>query len=242
MKKTFIIILAAVLTAVLCISASAVQNSNHLIDEGFPRFNSDESEWDVFGWTVVDTKITAMGYKLDGADIVWVVDSVPTKDNASKVEPNDCFEDLELERAIIDMNLSNGLEEFYGYRIHVTLDSSKLAKGEHTLEVAVKYEDGSIGNPLRDSAIDIVKTKDAVEGGNDETKADETKADETKADETKADETKADETKAENPTTDAETKADTKPSNPKTSDTAIIAIASVAAVALAGVVIAKKAR
>ena len=65
MKKALVIIIAAVMTAVLCISASAAVNSNHLIDEGFPRFNKDESEWDVFGWTVVDTKITAMGYILD---------------------------------------------------------------------------------------------------------------------------------------------------------------------------------
>lgn len=42
--------------------------------------------------------------------------------------------------------------------------------------------------------------------------------------------------------TDAETEAEEKPVNPKTADAAIIAIASVAAIALAGVVIAKKAK
>ena len=48
------------------LSASAVVNSNHLIDQGYPTFNADQTEWEIYGWTVVDTKITALGYMLDG--------------------------------------------------------------------------------------------------------------------------------------------------------------------------------
>ena len=165
MKKVFVIVITALLAAVLCVSAAAAVNSNHLIDEGFPRFNGDESEWDIFGWTVVDTKVTAMGYKLDGGDIVWADESVDVRETAAKVEPNDCFEDLELDRAIIDMSLSNGLENFYGYRIHITLDTSKMSKGLHQLEVVVKYEDGTTGNPMRDTVIEIEKTKAPADGG-----------------------------------------------------------------------------
>ena len=222
MKKAFVIIVAAVMAAVLCISASAVVNSNHLIDEGFPRFNSDESEWDVFCWTVVDTRITAMGYKVDGGDVVWVDESIDTRDSAKKVAANECFEDMELERAIVDMSLSNGLEDFYGYRIHITLDTSRLSVGEHYLEVAVKYEDGSVGNPLRDTAVTINKTKAPVEGadeGDSETKAE-----------------------AVTPVTGetSEQPVEVIHSNPDTSDAAVVAIAAVAAAAFAGVVLSKK--
>ncbi|MBQ7698901.1 MAG: hypothetical protein IJT49_00995 [Clostridia bacterium] len=213
MKKAFAGIITVVLSVVLCLSASAAVNSNHLIDEGFPRFNGDESEWDVFGWTVVDTKVVAMGYKLDGGDIVWADESVDVRETAAKVEPNDCFEDLELDRAIIDMSLSNGLENFYGYRIHITLDTSNMAKGEHQLEVVVKYEDGTEGNPFRESVIQITKTKAAVNGG-----------------EQNNGENKADDPAKEDPQT----------VNPGTADAAVIAAAAVAAIALAGVVTAKK--
>lgn len=217
MKKLSVIMMAAVMTAVLCISAAAAVNSNHLIDEGFPRFNNDESEWDVFGWTVVDTKIIAAGYKLDGGTVVWVDESVDTRDNAKKVAANDCFEDLELERAIVDYSLTNGLEEFYGYRIHITLDTSKMSKGDHLLEVMVKYEDGTVGNAMRDTAIEITKTVAPAEEG------------------------------AAGPVdgkddSGEEITEDLTPANPNTSDAAVIAVAAVAAIALAGVVTAKKLR
>ncbi len=213
MKKALVIIIAAVMTAVLCISASAAINSNHLIDEGYPRFNKDETEWDVFGWTVVDTKITAMGYILDGGSVKWVDDSVDTRDDAKRVEANDCFEDMELERAIIDYNLTNGLEEFYGYRIHITLDTSNMSKGDHQLEVVVKYEDGTTGNPMRDSVIEITKTKDASGGG--EAQPADDKPEEQKTD-------------------------DPKPVNPATSDAAVIAATAAMAIALAGVITARR--
>lgn len=213
MKKASVIIIAAVMAAVLCISAAAAINSNHLIDEGFPRFNSDESKWEVFGWTVVDTKVTAMGCKLDGGTVQWLDESVDTRDNANKVESNDCFEDLELERAIIDYNLTNGLEEFYGYRIHITLDTSKMSKGDHQLEVIVRYEDGSTGNAMRDTVIEITKTKEATEEG------------------------------AAAPVEgNADDEEPTPVVNPGTSDAAVIAAAAVSAIALAVAVTVKKIR
>ena len=223
MKKTFLIMIAAVMAIVLCVSASAATNSNHLIDEGFPRFNdSEEKEWELFGWTVVDTEITAMGYKLDGGEIVWVDETVDSRENAKNLDKNDCFEDAELSRAVVEMSLTNGLEEFFAYRIHITLDGSKIAKGAHALEVQVKYKDGSIGNPFRESTINFEKTLDAEAGG-------------------EATQAPDSDTKAEDPVTDAETEAEQKPvENPKTADTAIAAIAAVAAIALAGVVVAKK--
>ena len=213
MKKASVIIIAAVMAAVLCISAAAAINSNHLIDEGFPRFNSDESKWEVFGWTVVDTKVTAMGCKLDGGTVQWLDESVDTRDNANKVGSNDCFEDLELERAIIDYNLTNGLEEFYGYRIHITLDTSKMSKGDHQLEVIVRYEDGSTGNAMRDTVIEITKTKEATEEG------------------------------AAAPVEgNADDEEPTPVVNPGTSDAAVIAAAAVSAIALAVIVTVKKIR
>ena len=224
MKKILVIAVAAVMTAVLCISASAAVNSNHLIDEGFPRFNSDESEWDVFGWTVVDTKITAMGYRVDGGSTVWLDESIDTRDNAKKVAANECFEDLELERAIIDMSLSNGLEEFYGYRIHITLDTSRLSVGDHLLEAVVKYADGTEGNPFRETAVTIAKTKAPAEGA----------------------EQGGSETGAEGvaPVTGetSQQPVEVPTGNPETADAAVIATAAVAAVAFAGIVLAKKIR
>ena len=159
MKKTLIILLAAVFAASLAVSATAAVNSNHLIDEGYPDFNEDETKWDIYGWTCVDTPITALGYSLDEADTVWVIDRVITRDDAEKVRENDCFEDLELERAIIEMSLQNGLDEFYGYRMHITLDTSEMTKGLHTFEFIVKYEDGTEGNPCRETVYEINKKK-----------------------------------------------------------------------------------
>ena len=215
MKKTLVLVIAAVLAAVLCICASAAINSNHLIDEGFPRFNDKaETEWELFGWSVVDTKITAMGYKLDGGSVVWADEDVDVRDNAKNLDKCDCFEDLELDRAIIDMSLSNGLEEFYGYRIHLTLDSTDWAKGAHTLEIVVKYADGTEGNPFRDSLIEFTKTKDASSGESQTDDDEETEAPET----------------------------ETKPDSPKTADAAVVAVACVAAAAFAGIVVSKKIR
>lgn len=159
MKKIFIVLLAVLTAAIFAVSASAAINSNHLIDQGYPDFNKDETKWDIFGWTCVDTEITALGYKLDGADTVWVIDRVIVRDDAEKVRENDCFEDLELERAIIEGSLQNGLDEFFGYRMHITLDTSELAKGNHTFEFVVKYADGTEGNPCRETVYDFVKKK-----------------------------------------------------------------------------------
>lgn len=157
MKKTLIFLLAAVVAVLLAVPAFAATNSNHLIDQGYPSFNSDETEWEIFGWTCVDTPVTALGFRLDGGETEWRIDRVITRDDASKVRDDDCFEDLELERAIIEMSLQNGLDEFYGYRMHITLDTSQMTKGTHTFEFVVKYEDGTEGNPCRETVYEIEK-------------------------------------------------------------------------------------
>ena len=239
MKKALVIIIAAVMTAVLCISASAAINSNHLIDEGFPRFNDEkETEWELFCWTVVDTKITKMGYKLDGGDIVWVDESVDVRDNAKNLEGNDCFEDLELDNAIVNMSLANGLETFFGYRIHITLDTSKIEKGEHTLEVAVKYEDDTIGNPLRDNSVSMVKTLDAVEDG--EQGGEEQQGGQQGGEEQQGGQQGEEQQGGQQGGEQQQGGNTTPTTNPSTADASVIAIAAVAAVALAGVVVAKK--
>ena len=166
MKKFLITALSALLAVVLCVSVSAVINSNHYIEEpdGYPKFNADESEWEVLGWTVVDTPIVRLGYVLDGAGFVWVVDDVDVRDNNSLIEKNDCFEDLELEAAVRKYGLANELNgsNFFAYRVHITLDTLSMEKGEHMLEVAAEYSDGSVGNPFRNNAIEFTKTKEAV--------------------------------------------------------------------------------
>ena len=200
MKKLLIFALVLVFAASLLINASAVVNSNHLVDQGWPKFNSDETEWDVYCWTVVDTKITALGYMLDGEEPVWLIDKIVVREDADKVKANDCFEDEELERAIIEYNLQNGLEDFYAYRIHITLDTSEMSKGIHTLEVVARYEDESEGNPLRDSLVEIAKKKAPAS-------AETTKEAET-VEETVEDTTEAPVTE---PETEKETEAETEP-------------------------------
>ena len=161
MKKFLIAALSAVLVIVLCAPVSAgVINSNHYID--YQRFNDDESEWEVYGWTVVDTEIVRIGYVLDGMEFVWVVDEVDSRSNANNMAPNDCFFDDELYAAIASMGLANGLTDYYSYRIHITLDTLAMEKGDHMIEVAAEYSDGSLGNPFRNNTIEFTKTKDAV--------------------------------------------------------------------------------
>ena len=195
MKKVLAFLMICAIPASLAVTSFAVVNSNHYVDEGWPKFNSDETEWDVYCWTVVDTKITALGYMLDGDEPVWIIDKIIVRDDADKVLANDCFEDLELERAIIEYGLQNGLDNFFAYRIHITLDTSEMKKGLHTLEVVVRYEDGSEGNPLRESIIEIGKKKNPA-------------SQETTAEATTAEETTAEVTTAEEVTTEAVTTAE----------------------------------
>ena len=176
MRKLLIITLAALMAILLCAPAFAVTNSNHFIEPGYKtedekpvgKFNADESEWDILGWTVVDTEIVRLGYVLDGAGIVWAVDDVDVRADNSVIDPNDCFYDQELNAAVASYGLANGLAEFFAYRVHVTLDTKAMEKGEHMLEVAAEYKDGSIGNPFRDTAIEFTKTKEAVIDDTDE--------------------------------------------------------------------------
>ena len=161
MKKFLIAALSAVLVIVLCAPVSAnVINSNHYID--YQRFNDDESEWEVYGWTVVDTEIVRIGYVLDGMEFVWVVDEVDSRSNANNMAPNDCFFDDELYAAIASMGLANGLADYYSYRIHITLDTLAMEKGEHMIEVAAEYSDGSLGNPFRNNTIEFTKANPMI--------------------------------------------------------------------------------
>lgn len=204
MKKVLFILIAVTLAALCCLPAAAATNSNHLIDEGWPSFNKKETEWDVYGWTCVDTKITALGYKLDGADVVWVDETVDEREDAEVIKDNDCFEDATLELTINDMGLANGLEIFYAYRMHITLDTTEMAKGKHTFEAWVKYDDGTEGNPMRGTVLEIEKKKDTASTTAEETTAEQTTEEVTTAEVTTAEETTAAEATAAE-TTAAET-------------------------------------
>ncbi len=206
MKKILFILTAVTLAALFCLPAAAATNSNHLIDEGWPSFNKKETEWDVYGWTCVDTKITALGYKLDGADVVWVDETVDEREDAEVIKDNDCFEDATLELTIYDMGLTNGLEIFYAYRMHITIDTTEMAKGKHTFEAWVKYDDGTEGNPMRGTVLEIEKKKDTASTTAEETTAEHTTEEVTTAEVTTAEETTAAEATAAE-TTAAETTA-----------------------------------
>ena len=209
MRKLLLILTAVTLAALFCLPAAAATNSNHLIDEGWPSFNKKETEWDVYGWTCVDTKITALGYKLDGADVVWVDETVDEREDAEVIKDNDCFEDATLELTIYDMGLTNGLEIFYAYRMHITLDTTEMTKGKHTFEAWVKYDDGTEGNPMRGTVLEIEKKKDTASTTAEETTAEITTAEVTTAAETTAAEATAAETTAAETTATEATAAET---------------------------------
>ena len=78
------------------------------------------------------------------------------------IKRNDCFEDRGLEAAVASGGMANGLTAFFGYRIHITLDTKAMEKGDHMIEIAAEYSDGSFGNPFRGNAVEFVKTADAV--------------------------------------------------------------------------------
>ena len=103
MKKVFSIVLAAMMVALLCVSASAAQNTNHIFD--FSELTEDESAYVIGGWTCVDTTgLTALGYQLDGGDTVWAVtkcDEVRADNTASVKGENSCYRDTNLEGALL---------------------------------------------------------------------------------------------------------------------------------------------
>ena len=160
MKKILSVILAVVmLAAAFTATASAAENSNHYIEPDYPSLNKKETAWEVYGWTVVDTEITKIGYILDEGETVWAVPTVDVRDDNSRIEANDAFRDIELEAAIVEYSLTNGLDDFFGYRIYLTIDTSELAKGKHIVEVVAAYADESEDNPFRGEIFSFTKKK-----------------------------------------------------------------------------------
>ena len=160
MKKLLSAILAVImLAAAFTATASAAENSNHYIEPDYPSLNKKETAWEIYGWTVVDTEIVKIGYILDEGETVWAVPEVDARDDNSRIEENDAFRDFELEAAIIEYSLQNGLEEFFAYRIYLTIDTTELAKGKHIVEVIAEYADNSEDNPFRGEIFSFNKKK-----------------------------------------------------------------------------------
>ena len=164
MKKVFSIVLAAMMVALLCVSASAAQNTNHIFD--FSELTEDESAYVIGGWTCVDTTgLTALGYQLDGGDTVWAVtkcDEVRADNTASVKGENSCYRDTALEGALLQYGLTNGLGygEFYGYRIYLSIDLTKVQKGDHSIAIVGKFADDTEISVIRDEVVDFTKTVD----------------------------------------------------------------------------------
>ncbi len=158
-----------------------------------------------------------------------------------------------------------GFPDAEGYWIF--FDCTKLAAGSHTATFVVRGEDGdehemfsyafTVTGDDETTADDDTTAEDVTTDADTETDTEEqidtvgddtdddtqTDAGDAATDDAETDgDTKAEDPATDAPATDAETEAEEKPVNPKTADAAIIAIASVAAIALAGVVIAKKAK
>ncbi len=166
MKKILIITLAVAMSVLMCAAEVSAVSVNYLIDEGYPKLSADESTWEIMCWTVSDNEIVSVGYILDNGDIVWAINEIGhvATQNGLQIKPNDCFRDDELENAVVTYGMSAGLKECFAYRIHLTLDTSRLSKGKHTFEFVAKYGDGKIDNPLTgESGIKTFKIKRTIE-------------------------------------------------------------------------------
>ena len=166
MKKIVSLVIAALMLAVLCVPASAANNANHYVD--WEGLNADESKWIVGSWAVSDTALTKLGYSIDGGDVVWTDLAIGEKETTplytKEDEKNDVFRARDLEQTLKDSwltNLNNG-EEVFGYRVYLAVDVSGLGKGEHSIQLAGKYADGTEGTVFRDTINTFSKTKDAA--------------------------------------------------------------------------------
>lgn len=166
MKKIVSLVIAALMLAVLCVPASAANNANHYVD--WEGLNADESKWIVGSWAVSDTALTKLGYSIDGGDVVWTDLAIGEKETTplytKEDEKNDVFRARDLEQTLKDSwltNLNNG-EEVFGYRVYLAVNVSGLAKGEHSIQLAGKYADGTEGTVFRDTINTFNKTKDAA--------------------------------------------------------------------------------
>ena len=166
MKKILALVIAALMLAVLCVPATAANNANHYVD--WEGLNADESKWIVGSWVVSDTALTKLGYSIDGGDVVWTDLAIGEKETTplytKEDEKNDVFRARDLEQVLKDnwlTNLNNG-EEVFGYRVYLAIDVSGLGKGEHSIQLAGKYADGTEGTVFRTIINTFNKTKDAA--------------------------------------------------------------------------------
>ncbi|MBO4869250.1 MAG: hypothetical protein J5585_06020 [Clostridia bacterium] len=132
-----------------------IQSNDNL--DADPVYDAESNTYTIYGWTVTNraSKLTALGYRFDGGEPVWLVS--PIEEHDTGYTPNtdkDGYRDLVLEPAIIDYGLLNGLaaDDFYGYRFYYKIDTSALAAGTHTFELMGKFENGEVKNLLRDKS------------------------------------------------------------------------------------------
>lgn len=166
MKKIVALVIAALMLAVLCVPASAANNANHYVD--WEGLNADETKWIVGSWMVSDTELTKIGCSIDGAEVVWadlaIGDKETTPSYTIEDEKNDVFRARDLEPVLLEYGLTNGLTygNYFGYRVYLAVDVSGLGKGEHSIQLAGKYADGTEGTVFRDTINTFNKTKDAA--------------------------------------------------------------------------------
>lgn len=247
MKRILSLILVLITVAALALPAAAVENSNHYIEEDYPTLYKNEKYWQVYGWTVVDTEIVSVGYIFDDGEIVWAVPEVDVRDNNSKVEDIDAFRDHELEGAIVAYGLTNGLDDFFAYRIMITIDLTDVTSGKHSVEVVAKYSDGFIENPFRGEMFSFKKksgpagvtTEEATEAATEKVteKAPETEKQTEAATEVQTEKPAETEKATEKP---ADQTTEPKEKNNNTLVIILIIVAAVAAFAVGAVFILKK--
>lgn len=167
-----VVMISAAIFGTIVVKAEDVTVANHIIDsEGY---HPDRSIYTVHGWSVTDTKIKKIGYKLDGAgDPYWLIEDVSDVSRAGNVSYtqgvdafNEAFRDSALHDVIASNNLSGGLTDFYAYRIHVVLDLRDFAVTEgHSVEVVGLFENGVVKNVFRTYSIsaDDFKNKKTVD-------------------------------------------------------------------------------
>ena len=167
MKKLLAVLLTVVMVSALfaglvVVRADGVTVANHMIDS--QGYHPDRTLYTIHGWSCTDTKIKKIGYILDSTgDPYWLIEDVSDVErvgNAAFVQGvdafNDAFRDSALHQAIIDNSLSNGLTDFYAYRIHVVLDTRDFAVNEqHNFTVVAQFENGEVKNVFRDYTVDL---------------------------------------------------------------------------------------
>lgn len=168
MKKLLSVLLTVVMVSALfaglvAVKADGVTVSNHNIDS--KGYHPDRTIYTIHGWSVTDTKIKKIGYVLDSTgDPCWLIDDVSDVERVGNVAYtqgvdafNEAFLDSALHDAIVSNSLSNGLTDFYAYRIHVVLDTRDFAVNEqHNFTVVAQFENGDVKNVFRDWTVDLM--------------------------------------------------------------------------------------